>query len=125
MKRLVVLCLIGMLFSGTGCFTPSRGRVTVIGWDSRKAEELNASKYMEGLVYGSAQKEDVGETKTETTQAKSFSWIVFMQQLFGFKGSVKFFEVEWDTLNATSGGKDLTKPVLTARPVVVGKEKTK
>lgn len=46
-KLLLLFCLILLC----GCMSPSQGRISLIHWDSRSADQLEAAKYTDSAVF--------------------------------------------------------------------------
>lgn len=128
MKKRVLAMTLMMLVLASGCATPSRGRITIINWDSRKAEELKEAKYIEGVVYGNKLNEtEAKEEIREDAGTRVFPWAVFVQQLFSFNGKIQFFDLQWDTTtNACTecvNCIEQKKPKISFKPVVIEKVK--
>ena len=116
MKKRVLAMTLMTLVLASGCMIPSRGRVTVIKWDSRTAEQLTAAKYSDGVVFGA-----YGEVKEEASAKSVTLWTQILSFLGALKAKVSFVEIEWDS-TGTILGKD-GKPLLSVRPISVGEEK--
>ena len=94
MRKFVVsmcLCLFASVFVG-GCTSGGKGAVTVLHWDSRSAEQLEACDGQDNPVYN----DSVGSARSSEKALPAGWWDALMKMITGIRVRIDVIRVEWN-----------------------------
>jgi len=94
-KIVCVLCLIFAMFL-SGCISSGsvgnirRGRITLVNWDSRDAEQLKAAQYADGVVYGAQP-----DTDKSTERMGVGVWTEILDLITRLRVHLQVVDIQW------------------------------
>jgi hypothetical protein len=90
MKVVTSLILVILMLLSVGCVScPEKGRITLINWDSRDAEQLQAAQASDNIIWS---ERDMEEKPTP----RVFEWAALFAMISQLKVRIQIVNIEWD-----------------------------